>query len=163
MKLVSFDGTTDILAVHMHHARDMASEQRSGIATGEHAVTGVEQQAGRLAGASHQSVDVRVALHNRAHVVMKRHAHAECGHSLRQRCHLAAKRRPTVIRQDRPLRDRRKSHAVVPPGGIGIDDEVAAEIAQQREMRFDRREFRRDLAFEDPSVVPAGNQLQSVS
>ena len=45
---------------------------------------------------------------------------------------------------------------------IGVNDDLSAEIAQQREVRKDRVEFLVDLPVEDAPVVPAGDEVEPV-
>ena len=62
-----------------------------------------------LAGRGHQPVDIGLALHDRAHVVMEGHAHAERRHAFRELRSPCGHRRPVAVRELRPLRDRRKA------------------------------------------------------
>ncbi len=95
-----------------------------------------------------------------AHVVVERHPDAERRHAFGELRHFPAVSGPVGVREFRALGDRREAVAA---GGVGIDHDLATEIAQQRQVRFDRGEFLGDAAFEDAAVEPAGDELQLVA
>ena len=61
------------------------SQQRRGIAAGEQAVARIIQQPCCLTGRRHEPIDFVIRLHDRAHVMVERHADAERRHALGQR------------------------------------------------------------------------------
>jgi hypothetical protein len=74
------DRSADILAMHRRHARDVPLQHRGGSppANGQCGCPAASPMC-------HQPLDIRLAPGDRARVVMKRHAHTERGHALRQR------------------------------------------------------------------------------
>ena len=149
--------------MEMHDAVEMAAQQRCRIAAGEQAVAGVEEQADAFAGRCHEPVDLLVGLDDGAHMVVEGHADAEFGDALGKPGDLPAIGRPFVVGQARALRDRRMDGVVAAARRVGIDDELGAEVAQQRQMREDGVELLVDLAVEDAAVIPAGDEFEPVA
>ena len=124
-------------------------------------MAGVEEQADRFAGRGHEPVDLRVGLDDGAHVVVEGHADAEVRQALGELGDLPAIGRPFVVGEAGALRDRRVDGVVAAARGVGIDDVLGAEIAEQRQVRQDRVELLVDLAVEDAAVIPAGDEFEA--
>src|SRR5579863_5874615 len=133
--------------MHMHHAGDVTFEQSCGIATSEQAMPGVVQQSCRCTRCCHEPIDLGVRLNDGTHVMMKCHAETKLSHAFSKRRDLAAITAPFVIGKHRTPRRGLEHAPVATTRSIGVDDNLAAEIAQQSEMWFNRCELLLHFSF----------------
>ena len=159
---LAHDRGAHVLRVDVAHAGHVLSRERGRVGAREEGVAGVEEELRRGAGLAHQSVDLGLALHDRAHVVVVDEVDPGMRAMGRERLDARREARPLGLRQHRALGERHALVAMHRVRGLAHHDHPRAHGVEEVEHGVDGCDLLVEAAGEKVQRVPAGNVGEAV-